>query len=213
MFQTLTAPLLERMRQLEQIDAVDRSDGTPQRARLRQIPADTGKLLALLAAGAPGGQLIEIGTSAGYSALWISLACRERSALLTTFEILPEKARMARETFEAAGVEPLVRIVLGDARDHLASLSEVAFCFLDAEKDVYLDCFELVIPRLVGGGLLIADNVISHREALQDFVRTAEADERVDAMMVPIGNGLMLCRRCMPRTEAVGAPAIEQENA
>jgi predicted O-methyltransferase YrrM len=74
-----------QMKRLEEIDARDRVDGTARLQRLRQVPPDTGRFLCLLAASAPEGSWIEIGTSAGYSTLWLALACRERHAMITTF--------------------------------------------------------------------------------------------------------------------------------
>jgi len=74
MFRDIPDPILARMRELEEMDAADRCDGTARLKRLRQIPPDTGRFIALLAALAPPGRYIEIGTSAGYSALWLSLA-------------------------------------------------------------------------------------------------------------------------------------------
>jgi predicted O-methyltransferase YrrM len=195
MFHAIRQPVLARMQTLEQIDAQDRTDHTPLLERLRQVPPDTGKFLALLAASAPAGATIEIGTSAGYSTLWIGLACEALGRTITTFEVLPDKARLARETFQAAGMERTVTLVEGDARPHLAEFTDIAFCFLDAEKEVYADCYEAVIPRLVSGGLLVADNAINHRETLQPMLDRALADERVDALIVPIGKGELVCRR------------------
>ncbi len=195
MFHSIPAPILARMRSLEEIDAKDRRDGTSRLQRLRQIPPETGRFIALLAAGAPDGQWIEIGTSAGYSTLWLALAGGASGRSITTFEILPEKARLARETFQAAGVENAVRLVEGDARQHLPRYCAIAFCFLDAEKEVYADCYEAVIPRLVPGGLLLADNAINHREALQPMLDRAMSDARVDSLVVPIGKGVLVCRR------------------
>ena len=83
------------MRELEDQDALDRQDGTPHLQRLRQIPPVTGKFLALLCASAPKGGVLEVGTSAGYSSMWLSLVCKERGDHLTTFEVLEEK--IARE--------------------------------------------------------------------------------------------------------------------
>ena len=180
---------------LREIDRRDRLDGTSRLERLRQIPPETGKFIALLAAGCPEGELIEIGTSAGYSALWLSLACMEREQRLTTFELLPEKVAMARETFTQAGVTDFVELVEGDARDQLEQAREIAFCFLDAEKEAYLDLYRLVVPRLVPGGLLVADNAINHREVLAEMLSEALSDERVDALVVPIGKGELVCRR------------------
>ena len=195
MFHNIARPVLERMRVLQDIDAADRVDGTPRMQRLRQIPPDTGQFLAILAAEAPEGAMIEIGTSAGYSTLWLALACQANNRRLITFEILPDKAALARETFRAAQVSHLIELVEGDALEHLPSMGEVAFCFLDAEKEIYADCYEAVVPNLVPSGLLVADNAINHRETLQPMLDRALSDPRVDAVIVPIGHGELVCRR------------------
>ncbi len=195
MFHSIPQPILDRMKYLEQIDAQDREDGTSRLRRLRQIPPETGKFLALLAASAPEGMYLEIGTSAGYSALWIALACEMSGRTLHTFEVLPEKAQLARETFQAAQVEKGITLVEGDVRDYFSQFKDIAFCFLDAEKEVYAECYEAVIPRLVRGGLLVADNAINHRETLMPMLDRALTDERVDALVVPIGKGELVCRK------------------
>lgn len=183
------------MRYLEAIDAIDRVDGTPRLERLRQIPPETGKFLALLAASVPQGSILEIGTSAGYSTLWLSLACEYLERRLTTFEVLSDKALLAKETFRSAGVEDLVDLVEGDALEHLPKFDRIAFCFLDAEKEIYERCYEEIIPRLVPGGLLVADNAINHQESLQTVLARAAADARVDSLVVPIGKGELVCRK------------------
>jgi caffeoyl-CoA O-methyltransferase len=195
MFHNIPQSILDRMHHLEEIDAQDRQDGTPRLKRLRQIPAETGRFLALLAAGAPQGAWIEIGTSAGYSTLWLALACREAGGTLTTFEVLEEKVSLAHETFRLTQVEDVVNLVAGDVREHLPSYHDIAFCFLDAEKEIYADCYELVVLRLVPGGLLVADNAINHQETLQPLLDRALSDERVDALIVPIGKGELVCRK------------------
>ena len=195
MFHDIPRSVLDRMRILEETDATDRVDGTPQMERLRQIPPDSGRFLAILAAGAPEGAVIEVGTSAGYSALWLALACQATNRTLTTFEMLPDKADLARETFRVAQVQHLVDLVEGDALEHLAGVDEVAFRFLDAEKEVYADCYEAVVPNLVTGGLLVADNAISHRDALRPMLDRALNDPRLDAVIVPIGTGELVCRK------------------
>ncbi len=195
MFSEIPEPMRARMRELEQADARDRTDGTARRQRLRQIPPEVGKFLAILAAAAPPGNWIEIGTSAGYSTLWLALACRAAGRKITTYEVLEEKAQLARRTFAAAAVEDVVQFVHGDAQEHLAGGADVGFCFLDAEKESYAACYEAVVPRLVRGGILVADNAISHQAALQPMLDSALNDARVDALIVPIGKGELLCRR------------------
>lgn len=195
MFHTIPKPIQDRMKALEKADAKDRKDGTPNLQRLRQVPPETGKFLALTAANAPEGHWLEIGTSAGYSALWISLACQLRETKLVTFELLPEKVELARETFKKAKVDALVELVHGDARGHISDYDEIAFCFLDAEKEMYGEFYERIVPRLVSGGVLVADNFSTHEETLQPVVEQAEADESVDSLVVPVGKGLLLCRK------------------
>jgi len=195
MFEEMSEGMRARMRELEAIDERDRSDGTPTARRMRQIPPETGQFLALMAALAPDGAHIEIGTSAGYSTMWQALGARVRGRKITTFDVSELKIQLARETFRLAGIEDMVDPVLADARARLERFERIGFCFLDAEKEVYMDCYELIIPRLVPGGLLIADNIISHNDELQALVEHAAADPRVDSMVVPIAKGELVCRK------------------
>jgi caffeoyl-CoA O-methyltransferase len=195
MFNDIPTNVIERMHELEQLDAQDRDNATPRLERLRQIPPETGRYIALWAAIAPRGAIIEIGTSAGYSTLWLSLACRATGRTLTTYEILPAKARLARETFERAQVLDVVTFVESDFFELAAEVDQVGFCFLDAEKEVYGACYEAIVPKLITGGILIADNAISHQEDLSVMIERALDDPRVDAMVVPIGTGELVCRK------------------
>jgi len=183
------------MEYLEEIDSKDRIDGTPRLKRLRQIPPETGKFISILAASAPKGEFIEIGTSAGYSTLWITLACKLIGTKVTTFEILQEKIDKAKTTFRQTNVEDYVELIEGDARDYLLDIKNISFCFLDAEKEVYEECYDLVIPNMVKGGILIADNAINHYETLKPMINKALSDQRLDALVVPIGKGELLCRK------------------
>jgi caffeoyl-CoA O-methyltransferase len=195
MFHDIPERILDRMKYLEERNQRDRVDGTPTKTRLRQIPPETGRFIALLCTMAPAGQCLEIGTSAGYSTLWLVLACLSSGRHITTFEILDEKITLAQETFKVTGVNDKVQLIHGDARTYLADYKKVAFCFLDAEKDVYQDCYEMVVPNMVPGGVLVADNVISHESVLKPMVNYVLQDTRVDALIVTIGSGLLVCRR------------------
>ena len=195
MFHGIPRAMQDRMKFLEESDARDRKDGTAHQKRLRQIPPETGRFLALLAASAPEGKCIEIGASAGYSTLWLALACRQMKRKVITCEVLAEKQKLARETFRLADVEDVVELISGDARDFLPELKDISFCFLDAEKDIYQECYDMLIPNLIQGGILVADNVISHQEKLQPLVDSALADTRVDSLVVPIGKGELVCRK------------------
>jgi predicted O-methyltransferase YrrM len=196
MFHNIPEPILACMQRLEAVDAQERTDATPGALRLRQVPPETGRFLAIVAAGSPEGAWIELGTSGGYSALWISLAAMERGQILTTMESDPQKIKGAQDTFLDAGISASIQILEGDARELLGKLGEgIAFCFLDIDKEYYQECYELVLPHLVGGGVLVADNLISHADELADFRAHALTDERVDAIILPVGKGLLLARR------------------
>ncbi|MEW6442833.1 MAG: O-methyltransferase [bacterium] len=195
MFHDVPQSLLERMKALELLDRQQREGAAPAAERLRQVPRETGMFIALAAASAPDGLCIEIGTSGGYSALWLALACRERGRRLVTFEVSAGKVVLARESFRMAGVEPWVRLVHGDARQHLEGYEGISFCFLDADKELYLDCYEKIVPRMVRGGVLVADNALSHKEALEDFLDRVVSDPRLDALVVPVGQGVVYGRK------------------
>ena len=195
MFHTIPDKIKKRMKYLENLNSYHRTQQMVHWQRLRQIPPETGQFLALLATAAPAGTYLEIGTSGGYSALWISLACRLLNRQLITIEILEEKAQIAKETFSEAGISDIVKVIVGDARDFINDYHDISFCFLDAEKDVYIDCYKKLIPNMVSGGILIADNVISHKTILEDMINFAIHDNRVDALVVPVGSGVLLSRK------------------
>lgn len=196
MFHNIPGPVLEQMKALEAIDVRDRQDGTPNINRLRQIPPETGKFLALMAAAVPVyGSWLEIGTSAGYSALWITRAAQLRGTKLVTFELLHDKVSLAKQTFKKAKLEDFVELINGDARGHIAEYEEIGFCFLDSEKEMYREICDLVVPRLIPGGLFLADNVISHAEDLADWLAEIEDDPRLDSLIIPVGKGVLLCRK------------------
>jgi caffeoyl-CoA O-methyltransferase len=195
MFHDVDPRIWDRMAVLEAVDLRDRSDGTPLLSKLRQIPPETGRLLAPLLACSPEGRVVEIGTSAGYSTLWLALAARATGRTIRTFESLPEKIALARETFDMTEVWDVIDLVEGDALDTLADQHDVAFCFLDVEKHLYSECYELIVPNLVPGGLLAADNTINHRPTLGPLIARAARDDRIDTAEIPIGMGALVVRK------------------
>lgn len=196
MFHNIPESVKERMRYLEEIDTKDRIDGTPRLQRLRQISPETGKLISILVANTPNGEILEIGTSAGYSTLWIALACSNKKKKIKTFEILKEKIEMAKQTFKKTDLTDKIKLIESDARDYLNNYKNISFCFLDAEKEIYQECYDIIIPKMVKGGLFIAHNAINHSIALESMLNQALNDYRVDGIIVPIDDkGLLLCKK------------------
>ena len=197
MFHDIPTAILDRMAYLENRDKDEMLGqiNIKHYDKLRQIPPETGRFISLLAASAPNGQWIEIGTSAGYSTLWLALACMHLNTKITTFELDPQKISLAKETFALAQTEKYIELVTGDVFDHLANYKDISLCFLDTEKELYGDCYEVVIPNMIPGGILLADNVTSHQTDLQPMINRALMDKRVDSLVVPIGQGILLCKK------------------
>ena len=196
MFIEISELMKRRKKELETIDEKDRKDGTERLKRLRQIPEETGKFLSLYAANLTNnGDWIEIGTSAGYSTMWLSLAAKEAGRRIKTFEILDDKFQMAKETIQVTGIHEYVELIHGDFLKNSGKIGNVAFCFLDCEKHLYEECFNIVSEKMLSGAVLIADNAINHYESLKNMIDKAESDTRFDCMTVPIGKGEFICRR------------------
>jgi predicted O-methyltransferase YrrM len=178
---------------LERQDALQRRGDLPRRKRLRQVTPDVGRFLHTLVLCTRPRFILEIGTSGGYSTMWLATAARSVGAAVVTLEIDPRKVQLATSNLREAGLNDAVAIVQADAFDYLRDRREpVDFVFLDAEKEDYLRYLELIVPLLPPGGLLVADNVISAAEELAEFRRRAEADPRLSTVIVPIPRGELL---------------------
>jgi predicted O-methyltransferase YrrM len=188
--------ILAVMRDLEARDAIDRADDTPRSRRLRSVPPEVGRFLMTLVAATSARTIVEVGTSAGYSTLWLALAARRTGGRVTTYDVDPAKAELASATFTAAGVGDVVEARLEDGVAGLLRHDGTAdLVFLDAEKDDYLRALDPAIRALRPGGLLIADNLTSHAEDLGPFRDAALADPRLDGLVVPIGSGELVAVR------------------
>jgi caffeoyl-CoA O-methyltransferase len=143
-----------------------------ERNRGMAVNRSEGQLLHDLVKEVNAQNVVEIGTFRGYSGTWIALALRETGGRLTTYEIDPAVAGLARENFRQAGVEDLVTIVVGDAHAELPkSNGPVDLAFIDADKEGYLDYLEKLLPRVRVGGLIVADNAnMSGAESFLDAV-------------------------------------------
>jgi predicted O-methyltransferase YrrM len=181
---------------LEARDAREREEGAQRSVRLRQVTPDVGRFLHNLVLAARPQALVEIGTSGGYSTVWLGTAAHAVGAAVTTLEIDSMKVALARETLQEAGLDRTVTIVKGDAFEYLRSRKDsAAFVFLDAEKEDYLEFLGLIVPLLAPGGILVADNLTSHEQDLRAFRDAALADPRLSAVVVPIGRGELFAVR------------------
>ena len=145
---------------------------------------------------APQGAFLELGSSGGYSSLWLSLAARARGVTLTTVDLDEKKVALARHNVTRAGAENSVQVFHGDAFDYARRSEPLAFCFSDIEPpENNTKMYELVVPRLLPGGWLVIDNVTSPRVQTELITRAAN-DPRVDSVLLPFPKGDLICRKC-----------------
>jgi caffeoyl-CoA O-methyltransferase len=131
-----------------------------QRGGMMNVPVEDGRLLRLLAETTGAKQIVEIGTSNGYSGIWQCLALKATGGKLTTFEIDAQRAALARENFKKAGVDDLVTLIEGDAHEKVAEVKgPVDICFIDADKEGYTDYLAKLLPKVRPGGLIVAHNI------------------------------------------------------
>jgi predicted O-methyltransferase YrrM len=188
-FHDISANMQQVMRELEEQTERD------QRS-LRSVFKDVGRCLSLLAMSAPQGAFLELGSSGGYSSLWLSLAARARGVTLTTVDLDEGKVALARENLSRAGAGGSVQVFHGNALDYAARFQEIAFCFSDIEPpESNAEVYEMVVPRLVSGGWLVIDNVTSPR-IQTELLNRAHGDRRVDCVLLPFPKGDLICRKC-----------------
>lgn len=142
---------------LDVLDDLDRN----HRRGMMNVPEEDGRLLRLLVETMGAGNVVEIGTSNGYSAIWICLGLRKTGGKLITYEIDEHRASLARENFRRAGVEKQVTLIEGDAHREVTRLTEpIDLLFLDADKSGYVDYLGKLLPRVRPGGLIVGHNMV-----------------------------------------------------
>jgi predicted O-methyltransferase YrrM len=163
---------------------------TERRRRMLNITPDTGRLLWILARASRAARILEIGTSNAYSTIWLADAARAVGGRVTTLERDPDKVRLAQDNLARAGLAAWVEIREGPAAETLNALpGPFDLAFLDADRTSYRPYLELVVPKLAPGALLVADNVVSHRAELEDYLGRVKSHPGLFSVTVPVGKG------------------------
>jgi caffeoyl-CoA O-methyltransferase len=183
--------VLGALARLEAEDAVERAAGLPAAQRSRQVEATTGRCLFALAACQAGVEVLEIGGSRGYSSIWLASGARVLGGRVVSLEHDPVKCEAWRANVSEAGLDEWAELVEGDAFATLASVEDTFdLVFLDAEKDDYERLFGLARPLLEPGGLVVADNVLSHAGTLGAYSAARQTDPTLSSITVPLDRGL-----------------------
>lgn len=141
------------------------------------VNSDEGKFLRDLAIKVKAKRALELGTSNGYSGIWIATGLRQTGGHLITMEIDPGRAELARENFRAAGVDSLVTLTEGDALKEVPKLrGPFEFVFIDAWKQDYVKYLHMVLPLVPEGGVIVAHNVTDLRDELLDYIHEVQTN-------------------------------------
>ena len=166
---------------------------------MMNVSAEDGRLLRLLAESIGARNVVEIGTSNGYSGIWWALALRKTGGKLTTFEIDKGRAALARKNFKRAGVEKHITLIEGDAHKEVTKLTDkIDIVFMDADKEGYIDYLNKLLPLVRPGGLILAHNTTSHAKGMGPYLKAVTTDKNLETLFLhtrSAGLGVSLKKR------------------
>lgn len=182
----------------QRIEAEARRTRGSRDERLLAVGRAVGAMLNLLIKEVGAKAILEVGTSYGYSTVWLAEAAKAVGGKVTTVELHRYKQDYARDALAEAGLGGHVEFRAGDALDILATLpGPFDFVLLDLWKDQYVPCLELVYPKLAPGALIAADNMIEPAGSRDDaaaYRRVVRAKAGIQSMLLPVGQGVELSR-------------------
>src|SRR4029453_1345241 len=178
---------------LEEEDAKERQEGVARELRARQVARSTGQFLFSLVAPQTDCEVLEIGGSRGYSTIWLTAGVRYLGGRVLSLEHDPVKCEAWRQNIADAGLGDWGELVEGDATETLPAIDDVFdVVFLDAEKEDYERLFQLARGKVEPAALFVADNVLSHADALGAYSRARQVDPTLQSVTVALDRGLEL---------------------
>ena len=158
------------------------------------ISHQTGNFISMLIKVMKAKNVLELGTSNGYSGLWIADALKSTGGHLTTIEFWEKRQCLARKYMAECGLSDYVTFKIGQAYDVIKNElhEEFDLVFIDANKQEYLSFFEAVHPLLKKGGVILADNITSHAKKVQPFVETISSHEEYQVQILDLPDGLLM---------------------
>lgn len=178
----------ERTALLDQIYAFGKEHGG-----MWNVSPEAGRFFHLMLQAMVARKVLEVGTSNGYSTLWMVDALEKTGGWLTTLEQDPKKVEMATANLEKAGLKDRVEIIHGDARKTIQDLDKrFDFVFIDADKESYAHYLTHALKLVRPGAIIVADNVDSHADDLGEFLAMIEEDPWLEDVRLPFGGGQVM---------------------
>lgn len=163
---------------------------------LLAVGPDTGELMHILVRSLDKPNILEIGTSFGYSGIWLADAARASGGHVTTLELEKHKSDYARDMARKAGLADYIDYQIGDALDLIKDYrGKIDFILLDLWKDMYVPCLDLFYPKLNPGAVIVADNMISPGgPEVARYGKAVREKPKMTSILVPVGQGLEISR-------------------
>jgi predicted O-methyltransferase YrrM len=187
----MSQALVDLKSELERFGRENDAAHAERAQRMLNITRDTGEFLAMLVRATGARHILEIGTSNGYSTLWLAEAAQAMGGTVTTVELSEAKVRLAAETFRRSGLEACIQMLHDEAGAVLSRAKDGGFdlVFLDSERTEYPGWWPEVQRVLKPGGLLVVDNATSHPGQMAPFMDLVRADPSFTTCLAPVGNG------------------------
>lgn len=182
------------LKELEHFGSVNDREITEKARRMRNITPETGRFLSFMATTTQAKNILEIGTSNGYSTLWLADSVSENNGHVTTLEYLASKAELAKKNFEQANMENWINLIVIDAGEYIKRVDNdsIDMIFLDSDRIEYVQWWGNLRRIIKRNGLIVVDNIISHSEELHDFYEMVSNDNCFKTIKLPIESGLLL---------------------
>lgn len=137
--------------------------------------------------------VLEVGTSNGYSGVWLAKALKVTGGKLTTIEFYEKRIVLAKDNFKKCGVDDIITVLQGSACAVLQTIEdEIDFAFIDANKSEYVQYFDIINPKLKKGGIIACDNITSHPDKVASFVDKIQADPNYQVEILDLPAGMLL---------------------
>ena len=180
---------------LEWGQAYDATEAVPNR-RMRNLKPETAQMVSILVRASRRHRILEIGTSSGYSTIWLGACARDLGGQVTSIDHSVEKHALAKENLRKADLLDWVDLHTGDATELVQTLDATFDCvFFDSVQVQPWRQLEVLLPKLAPNVLIMADNVLSHGEEMAPFLDLLKAQSDIDFTVAPIGKGLCVAHR------------------
>ncbi|MBZ5641672.1 MAG: class I SAM-dependent methyltransferase [Acidobacteriia bacterium] len=187
----MNAEIRKLLAELEEQGRAHDAGETDRSRKFLNLESETARIVSMLARGFRATRALEIGTSNGYSTIWLAASVAPAGGRVITIDRSAEKQKMARENLAKTGLLESIELRCGDATEIIAALpGPFDFVFFDADRISAPKQLALLLPKLSPQAFLLADNALSHPAEIADYLAAIQNVNGVQHALIPVGKGL-----------------------